>query len=80
MNCQNDSNNMCPEKLKLSREKEDPCRASLLDISIEFHDGSLQLSCLIKDIPFPFISIACPIWIAHGNTCYPFVDTYEKAR
>ena len=41
MNCQNNSNNIYPGKLKITREKGDPCRASLLDISVEFQGGSV---------------------------------------
>lgn len=41
MNCQNNSNNIYPGKIKITREKGDPCRASLLDISVEFQGGSV---------------------------------------
>ena len=48
------------------KENEDPCKASFLDLLTGVHDKKkkIKLNYLIKWMPFPFILIACPIWIA----------------
>ena len=43
------------------KENEDPCKASFLDLSIKVVIKNSQLSCLMKEMSFPFILIACPI-------------------
>ena len=50
-----------PDELELKMENEDPCKASFFDLLIEVHDRKFTTCCLIKEICFPFIPIACHI-------------------
>ena len=52
---------ICPDELELKKVNEDPCTV-VFELFNEKVRGNLELSCLIKKVPFFYILIACPVW------------------
>lgn len=45
---------ICPDELELKKVNEDSCQASFCIFQQEPMIGSLPLSCLLKEMPFPY--------------------------
>ena len=60
---ENDYINIYPDELELKSENEYSCNALCLDFSIEIHNRKFATELFDKGMPFPFISIACSIWV-----------------
>ena len=56
---ENNYSDIYPDELELKKENKDFCKSSLKSMK-----RNLPLRCLIKKMPFPFISITCRVWIA----------------
>ena len=57
----NNYNNIYPDELQLKKEMKILVKSSFWNFQYKYMTEKLLLSCLIKEMPFPFISIARPI-------------------
>ena len=64
--------------MELKKENKDPCKPLLLDFPMEVDDRKFTKSYLIKEIPSPFILIACPIWTSVYHLKYFMLRSVQK--
>ena len=57
---ENNYNDIYSDELEPKKENEDPCKASL-SVKVDNRKFTATISCLIKERPFPFVSIAFSI-------------------
>ena len=60
------------------KENKDPCKPLFLDFPMEVDDRKFTKSYLIKEIPSPFILIACPIWTSVYHLKYFMLRSVQK--
>ena len=61
---ENDYNNIYPHELEFKKKNEDLVKPHFWTFRKKSMTENFRLICLIKEMHFPFIVIACPIWTA----------------